>query len=265
LHSSASDGTYHSRDLVRMAIEKRLAAISITDHDTVAGIGAALEAAEGTDLALIPGIELSAVLDAREVHLLGYFIDPTAKPLQETLALLADSRTQRARRIIAKLTTLGLPLHWEKISDAYQANGVIGRPHIARALINEGYVHSVEEAFALYLGHGAPAYVPRYKLSPAAAVKLILEAGGLPVLAHPLDVTDLVPTLVEQGLAGIEAFYRGYTLGQISELLSLAKRFKLLTTGGTDFHDDGQSGSVAMGSVYVPANTVDKLRARLSR
>lgn len=265
MHSNASDGTYSPGDLVRMAIESQLAAISITDHDTVAGLEAAAEAAKGPQLELVPGIEFSAVVDAREVHLLGYFIAPEAGRLPETLAALADSRTQRARKIVDKLAEIGLPLGWERISEAHHENHVIGRPHIARALVDQGYVRSVEAAFTLLLDRGAPAYVPRYKLPSSTAVKLILEAGGLPVLAHPLAVTDLLPVLVEQGLVGLEVFYRGYTLGQISELLSLANRFKLLTTGGTDFHSEGRMDSVPMGSVYVPPDTVEKLRTRLSR
>ena len=246
-----------------MAIETRMTAISITDHDTVSGIEAALEVSKGFPLELIPGIELSTVLDSREIHLLGYFIDPGAECLQETLTLLVESRTERARKIITKLDEIGLPLSWENISDTNHDNKVIGRPHIARALVGEGYVRSTNEAFELFLNRGAPAYVPRYKLSPSAALKLILEAGGLPVLAHPLEVTDVVPLLVEQGLVGLEVFYRGYTLGQISELLSLANRFGLVPTGGTDFHGNDREGAVPMGSVYVPPDTVEKLRARL--
>lgn len=240
-----------------------MAAISITDHDTVAGIEPALEASRGFPLEFIPGIELSTVLDSREIHLLGYFIDPGARCLQETLTLLVESRIERARKIISKLGDIGLPLSWEKILSTCRDSDAIGRPHIARALVAEGYVRSTSEAFELFLSRGAPAYVPRYKLSPFAALKLIFEAGGLPVLAHPLEITDVVPLLAERGLVGLEVFYRGYTFGQISELLSLANRFSLVPTGGTDFHGDDQDDAVPMGSVYVPPDTVEKLHARL--
>jgi len=239
--------------------------MSITDHDTVAGIGVALRASQGTSLELIPGVEIGIVMGSREVHLLGYYVDAKSSRLRETLAVLRASRLERAKEIIAKLSQLGIVICPERVRDGLSEDRAIGRPHIARALVDEGFVASTEEAFDRYLSSGAPAYVPRYRLLPQEALELIREAEGIPVLAHPLHITEFLPLLVEEGLAGLETFYRGYTSGQTSELLSLAHRYHLVPTGGSDFHGGDRSDAVSLEGVYVPPDTVEKLRARLNR
>ena len=265
MHSTASDGVYPPDDLVRMALDRRLSAMSITDHDTVAAVEVALRASEGTSLELIPGVEISTVIESREVHLLGYYIDPESSRMQEAFAVLRASRLERAKKIISKLDQLGIEICPEQVHHALGEDRAIGRPHIARALVDGGFVSSTEKAFDRYLRSGAPAYVPRYRMSPQEVLKLIRGAGGIPVLAHPLGVTEFLPLLVEEGLAGLEVFYRGYTSGHISELLSLAHRFHLVPTGGSDFHGGDRSDAVSLGGVYVPPDTVEKLRARLNR
>jgi predicted metal-dependent phosphoesterase TrpH len=248
-----------------MALDRHLSALSITDHDTVAGVGDALSASQGTSLVVIPGVEIGSVIESREVHLLGYYIDPESSRLRETIAVFRASRLERAKKIISKLGQLGIVLSSEWVRLAQSEDRAIGRPHIARALVDEGFVSTLEEAFDRYLGLGAPAYVPRYRLPSREVLELIREAGGIPVMAHPLYTTEFLPQLVDEGLEGLETFYRGYTSGQTSELLSLAHRYHLVPTGGSDFHGRDRSDAVSLGGVYVPPDAVEKLRARLDR
>jgi len=236
--------------------------MALTDHDTVAGVEAALQAAQDTPLEVIPGVEISTLVGSGECHLLGYFVDHKSPRLQEKLALFGNSRLKRAEKMVSTLNRLGVHIPWEKVSSIVEEDGIVGRPHIAQALVDAGHVSSVGEAFDRYLNRGGPAYVERFKISPVEAVDLIHEADGLPVLAHPLGVTDTLPELVDRGLAGLEVFYRGYSLGEISELLSLARRYNLVPTGGTDFHGRPEPDAVPLGGVYVPPDTADRLRER---
>ena len=181
LHSTASDGQFSPAELVAMALERGLLVIALTDHDTTEGVDEALEAAKGTGLEVIPGIELSTDVPQEEVHLLGYYLDHHNPAFQEKLRAMRDARRQRAKRMLAKLAALGLPLEWERIAEL-AGGGTIGRPHIAQAMVERGYVASTEEAFALYIGRNGPAYVERYKLSPLEAIRLIEEAGGLSLI-----------------------------------------------------------------------------------
>jgi len=248
-----------------MALDRHLSAISVTDHDAVTGADLALDASEGTDLEVVPGVEIGTLIDSREVHLLGYFIATDSPRLHEALALLRRARLERAKEIVDKLTQLDVRISLQQVSDIAGDTEAIGRPHIAHALVKEGVVPSAKEAFDRYLSQGAPAYVPRYRMSAADVLDLIREADGLPVIAHPLDVLHVVPLLVDRGLGGLEAFYRGYTPGQISDLLEVANRYGLVPTGGTDFHGFDRDDAIVPGGVYVPPDTVERLRARRGR
>lgn len=260
LHSTASDGQYSPSELVAMALERNLLAVAITDHDTTAGIDEALEAARGTRLEVIPGVEISCDVPHEEVHLLGYYLDHHHPALQEKLRAMRDARLQRAKGMLAKLTTLGFPLPWEVVAELAGGDSV-GRPHIAGAMVKMGYVASTDEAFVLYIDRNGPAYVERYKISPLDAVSLIKEARGLPVLAHPRRVTHFLPDLVERGLVGLEVYYNGYSPEDIQGLADLARKFDLIPTGGSDFHGAGLVYTVEMGSVKVPVESVECLRA----
>jgi len=260
LHSTASDGQYSPSELVAMALERNLLAVAITDHDTTAGIDEALGAARGTRLEVIPGVEISCDVPHEEVHLLGYYLDHHHPALQRKLRAMRDARLQRAKGILAKLATLGFPLPWEVVAELAGGDSV-GRPHIARAMVKMGYVASTDEAFVLYIDRNGPAYVERYEISPLDAVSLIKEARGLPVLAHPLKVTHFLPDLVERGLVGLEVYYNGYSPGDIQGLADLARKFDLIPTGGSDFHGAGLVYTVEMGSVKVPVESVECLRA----
>lgn len=256
LHSTASDGKFSPAELVKMALERGLEVISITDHDTTDGIEEALEAAKGTNLEVIPGVEISADIPRKEVHLLGYYIDHRDGTFEEVLRLIRRYRVKRALAMLEKLASLGIRLKWDMVMEI-AGRGSVGRPHIAQAMVEEGYVSSMEEAFLLYIGRDGPAYVERYKLAPSEAVRLIKGAKGLAVLAHPSKVIELLPSLVKAGLVGIEARYNDYPEEEVEYLAGLARKYNLVPTGGSDFHGHERSG---IGSVWVPMEWVKRLR-----
>lgn len=261
LHSSASDGSHTPADLVRMCLDRGLRYIGLTDHDTTGGIQEALDAAWGTPLTVIPGVEISTETEGpNEVHILGYHIDYQSEPLQERLTRLRESRYERAHKVLDLLAQNGCPVSWQRVS-SLAGTGSIGRPHIAQAMVEARYVESVEMAFQRYLRRGAPAYVPRAKLLPAEAIQLVLEAGGVPVLAHPSRIMEQVPALVQAGLKGIEAYYFGYPEPEIEHILGIAEKHGLIATGGTDFHGVGITNAPEPGAVYVPDSAVEALQA----
>jgi len=244
-----------------MALAQHLTTIAITDHDSVDGVSEALSAAQGTDLEVIPGIEINTDYPGSEVHLLGYYVDYTSRILVATLRRLRESRRHRAERMIRKLAEIGLLVDLDRVREI-AGKGTIGRPHIARALVECGYVRSIPEAFARYIGRNGPAYVERFKLTPEDAIRLILDAGGVPVLAHPLDCKVLIAPLAAVGLMGLEAYYTGYTEEQTSLLVAEAKALGLIVTGGSDFHGPDVTPGITLGGVKVPCTVVEMLKAR---
>ncbi len=262
LHSTASDGKYTPSQLVQLALRKKLRAIALTDHDTTDGIEEALSAAQQTGLTVIPGVEISTnVSGDLELHILGYHVDHRHAPLQKRLQELRESRLVRAREILRLLAKAGLPLPWERVL-AMAGHGSIGRPHIAQAMVEANYVNSVENAFRLYIGRGGPAYVERYKLAPQDAIELIRQAGGLSVLAHPSQVTEYIPSLVQAGLVGLEVYYNGYEEAEKQSLAKLAGKHGLIATGGSDFHGPGITSATELGQVDVPWSAVEQLQAQ---
>jgi predicted metal-dependent phosphoesterase TrpH len=215
---------------------------------------------------VIPGVEINTDVDSHEVHILGYFIDDTEREFQAFLRRLRAGRVERAERMVEKLRALGAPVAWERVR-ALAGDGAVGRPHVARALVEAGRVASVQEAFERYLSRSGPAYVPRTRLSPEEAVEAILRVGGVPVLAHPGweasgPVIERVPLLVEHGLCGIEAFYPDHSPAMVARYLDVARRYGLIVTGGTDFHGGGVATRAPLGSVTVPPDVVPALRRR---
>lgn len=215
---------------------------------------------------VIPGVEINTDVEASEVHILGYFIDPSQEDFQTFLRRMRAGRVERAQRMVEKLASLGVPLEWPRVQDI-AAGAAVGRPHIARALVAAGRVGSPQEAFERYIGRAGPAYVPRVTLSPEEAVETIARAGGVPVLAHPGwdasgQVVHRLPRLVEHGLCGIEAYYPDHTPAMVSAYRDLARRFGLVVTGGTDYHGGGIATRAPLGSVPVPPEAVPALRAR---
>lgn len=267
LHTTASDGRLEPAELVSLAIEVGLDVIAVTDHDTIDGVVPALEAAEAHSLKVIPGVEINTDVGRGEVHILGYFIDYTDRKLAATLQKLRESRRERAQKMVAKLSDLGMKVDWQRVSELAQG-GTVGRPHVSQALFEKGYVSSEKEAFDKYIGHNGPAYVERYKLLPAEVVKLIIDAQGLPVLAHPADIAglnELVPKLKAVGLVGLEVYYRDYSPAIISRLVKIAEQYDLVTTGGTDYHAFGDGLETDIGGTLSPAGSVEQLFALASK
>lgn len=260
-HSTASDGLLSPAELVRQAKDAGLALIALTDHDTTNGLEAALGAGQANQLEVVPGIELNTEISGAEVHVLGYFLDYQQPAFQHTLQTLRDMRVTRAQRMVEKLRALGINITWERVREL--AAGTVGRPHVAAALVEKGYAESIPDAFNRYLYHGGPGYVPRYKLSPLDACRLIQSVHGLPVLAHPIYITELeqiLPSLCEAGLAGMEVYYGDYEAKTVKYLKKLAEQHHLIPTGGSDYHGPGIHPT-PLGTRQVPVESVERLRA----
>ncbi len=264
VHTTASDGRLEPREIVGLAVKVGLDVIAVTDHDTVGGVTPALAAADTfPSLTVIPGVEINTDVPHGEVHVLGYFIDYTGRKLGTTLQGLRDSREGRAQKMIAKLSGLGMEIEWQRVQELAQG-GSVCRPHIAQALSEKGYVSSEKEAFDKYIGHDGPAYVDRQKVLPVEAVKLIIEAQGLPVLAHPAGIDNLdevVSELKGAGLVGIEVYYRDYGSDVMDRLLKTAKQYELVPTGGSDYHAFGDGSEVMIGEACAPHQSVERLFA----
>ena len=240
-HTTVSDGSMLPAELMKYAKHKGLKAIAITDHDTTDGLYEAVQEGKRIGLEVIPGIEISADFSP-EMHILGYFPNGDYSGISGILVDLRSKREERNPRIVNKLNELGLGISMEEVL-AKSSGGVTGRPHIAKVLIEKGYVHSLEEAFDKYLASGRPAYFKKDKLTPRQCIGEISAAGGLPVLAHPIylrmeyeQLDALLAELVQSGLKGVEAYYVDNTPQQTGMLLKLAEKHRLLVTGGSDFH-----------------------------
>ena len=264
IHSTASDGKLSPASLIKKAAELGLKYVALTDHDSIAGIVPAIEAAKDfPGLTFIPGVEISTDLPDGEAHILGYYMDYASPEFVQQLEKFRDSRIGRGRGMVEKLAELGLKIDWARVQEI-AGDGSIGRPHVAQAMLEKGYVKTFEEAFDVYIGHGRPAYVEREKMVPQEAVKLIIRAKGIPVLAHPFTVKEpaaMVKGLKPAGLAGIEAYYKDNTSAATKATLQLAEQYGLIATGGTDYHGIGNSGEVMMGSTEVPLAAAERLIA----
>ena len=263
IHSTTSDGRFSPEEIVRKAAGVGLSVIALADHDSVDGIAPALEAAKAfPGLRVIPCVEISTDTANGEVHILGYFIDYTNQELKVALEKFRSSRRRRAQGIIAKLADLGIHIDWQRVQE-FATGSTIGRPHIAQAMLEKGYITSLPEAFTRYLGQGGSAHVEREKMTPVEAVELIARADGLPVLAHPFTTSEPEAVVIElkaAGLVGIEAYFHDLTADEVKNLISLADRYNLIATGGTDYH--GLDDSEAMlGSVDVPLASAERLIA----
>ena len=265
IHSTASDGRYSPPEIVRKAVGLGLEVIALTDHDTTDGLAAALEEArKSKKLEFIPGVEVSADVPHGEVHVLGYFIDYTSEELATALERFRNSREGRAQGMVAKLAEFGIHISWQRVREI-AGDGTIGRPHIARAMLEKGYISTLKEAFDKYIARDGPAYVEREKLTPVEAVQLIIRNSGIAVMAHPFTVPEpeaMIAELKAAGMAGIEAYYDGYTGEDIGRLLALAKNLGLMVTGGSDYHGLDESNETLMGGVEVPKEVVQGLIAR---
>lgn len=264
-HTKASDGTCDPAENVRLAKEAGLAAVAITDHDTVAGVPAARKVAEEFGIEVIPGIEVSSVGRGQDIHVLGYFVPYEDEAFQERLVSLRETRHERNQLLIARLQELGIPITLENVYRRKQGTDKnMGRPHIAEELIELGVVASIDEAFAKYLGKEGAAYVNPPRITPQQAISLIKDAGGAAVLAHPglYDADDLVEELIAFGLDGIEVNHPDNDPDQRARYTSWANEHGLVITGGSDFHGwRGEEPFHAMlGTHTAPMEAVEKLR-----
>lgn len=260
LHTLFSDGTYSAQELIAQATRHGLSAIAVVDHDTVGGIESAANAAEGKGIEVLPGIELTSEYDGLEIHILGYLIDYKRADLLERLDFLRNNRIERVYKIVARLEDMGVRLDVQSIFDLAK-NGSVGRLHVARAMLKEGLVDSVQEAFRRYIGDKCPAYIAGFRFSPQEAIEVIKDTGGIPVLAHPyiLGRDDLIPQFVNCGLMGLEVYYPEHSQSMVNFYLDIAKKFNLLVTGGSDCHGYAKA-EIQIGSVKIPYALVDKLK-----
>ncbi|MBM3140513.1 MAG: PHP domain-containing protein [Chloroflexi bacterium] len=261
-HSTASDGRLAPAEVVRLAAARGVRVLALTDHDTTAGLAeAGAEARRATGFRLIPGVELSCDVPGNELHLLGLFIDPVDGALQARLERMRAERVERARRITAALEREGAPVHWARVQ-AIAGEASVGRPHVARALVEAGHVSTIEQAFDRFLARGQPAYVERERLDPAEAIALVRGARGLAVFAHPSFSDDHeahAETMARLGLAGLEVYYRDYDTAKVAGLRALAERFGLVPTGGSDFHSFDRDGERAPGEIPLPDAAVERI------
>jgi predicted metal-dependent phosphoesterase TrpH len=265
LHTTHSDGTYTPAQVVDLARRSGLAAIALTDHDTLCGIPSAQTAAAGSALEIVPGVELSAEYHGREFHLLGYFIRLKDAALTEALHKLCAERTARFWQMVERLGRTGVRLDAERFQP-YIASGALGRRHLAEVLILAGQAGSVREAFQRYLGDGGPVALPKYRLPVREAIVLVRGAGGVASWAHPAyDCNrDSLAELRNWGLGALEAVYPAYGAGQVQELRARAAEFGLAITGGSDCHGP-ELPSRAVGTCSITAGELDCLRQLTQR
>ncbi|HHY77264.1 MAG TPA: PHP domain-containing protein [Clostridiales bacterium] len=262
IHTNASDGLLSPEEVVKWAIIKKLRAIAITDHDTITGIEPAINSNDRPDkLEIIPGVELNTEFDGKEVHILGYFIDYKNSWFLDILDKIQNSRYHRAKKMVEKLQHLGIKISFERVEEISKGNS-IGRPHIARAMVESGYVSDIPDAFDKYIGEGCPAYVERYKLTTREAIEVINKIKGIPVLAHPGLITDknIINYILDLDIMGIEVFHPKHDSDMINYLFSLSKKRGLFITGGTDCHGYMQNGQPIMGNVSIDYNKVLELK-----
>ncbi len=265
IHTNASDGLLSPEEVVKISVERRLKAISITDHDTTDGFVKIIEDARDNGLELVSGVELSCLYMDVDVHILGYFIDYKDPGFMKNINIYRQERYSRGKAIVAKLNEIGINLRMDTVTEI-AGDASVGRPHLAEALLKEEYVQTFDEAFARYLGYHAPAYVPKKHLDVGEAVNLIHKIGGLSVLAHPgtLKHDKFIPDFVDMGLDGIEAYHSSYKKNVVEHYKKLAKKYGIFCSGGSDCHGP-RKGSILIGSQKVPYSCLEKMKEALEK
>lgn len=261
LHTRFSDGTETVARVVELAKAAGLTAMAITDHDNTEAFAVAQPLAQQAGIELLPGIEMSASAEGEEVHVLGFLMDLNDAGLKQHLAEQQARRVGRVYEMVKRLGAVGVKISAKEVLEL-AGEGTVGRPHVARILMKHGYISSMQEAFAKYIGPKNPGFVPGSPLLPSRVITVIREAGGVPVLAHPIYLKrdDLIEQFVGQGLAGIEVYHSGHSPDQVRHYEMMADHFKLLKTGGSDFHGDSKEG-VAVGGMKAPYALVEALKA----
>ena len=263
LHTTASDGRCTPRELVDLASQAGVEVIAVTDHDTTAALAEVHICADEHHMEAISGIEITAIDEDRDLHVLGYFFDPRNEAMERFLASQRSVRIARVEAIGARLASVGLPIDVQSlVQQASRESGrSIGRPQIARAMVDAGHVNDTREAFDRWLGRGCPGFVPRIGSTPDAVIEIIHEAGGIASLAHPgkLRLDSRVKPLTEAGLDALEAFHPDHDDALVARYVQLARAFNLLVTGGSDFHGDPAHGRTP-GAVTLPFAEFERLR-----
>jgi len=244
LHTVFSDGSLTPEQLIDRASDRKINVIAVTDHDTTGGLTRALEYAVSKEITVVPGIEFSTRKREREIHLLGYFIEPDNKQLQRETEFILKSRRERAQKMVDLLQQRGLDLSFFEVEELAGKKGFIGRPHIARLMVQKGYISSMEEAFSdSFIGRGGQAYVERYRVSLSKAITLIKQAGGFAAVAHPGSMEkgsalsfQEIKELKKQGVTGLEVFHSQHGDRDTKSYREIAARLDLIVTGGSDFH-----------------------------
>lgn len=269
MHTTFSDGSITPEELIAMVVSQGVKAISITDHDNTRSWIPAQEAAKDVDLEVIPGIEINTYWKDQEVHVLGYFIDPDNESLQEVCARHNQARQDMIAHMVENLKKTGkLSITTEDITSLSVDGGSIGRPHVAKAIVNKGGASSISEAFRKFLVPTAATYYRRETVTPHEAVEAIYESGGIAVIAHPGDmpiIEELATDLINYGLRGLEAYHRSHSPGEIQFHCSLAERLGLIVTGGTDFHGVPENYPNSLSRLHVPDYVLDELKAEHKR
>ncbi|HEX5938905.1 MAG TPA: PHP domain-containing protein [Dehalococcoidia bacterium] len=263
LHSTFSDGILSPTDLVSLAADQGVTLMSLTDHDSTEGIAEATAACKAMGITLVPGSEVSTDIESDEVHVLGHFLDPADERLQAFLLRNREGRFDRGRRMVEQLNEIGITVSWERVQEI-AGEAAIGRPHIAQALVEQGHVATVAEAFERFIGRNGPAYAERVKLTPRQAVEFIVSIGGIATFAHPQFTTsarEVLPDLVDAGLSGIEVYYKDLDQEAVEVYLALANQYDLIPMGGTDYHGLNNPGERLPGRQVTPwpKEAVDRL------
>jgi predicted metal-dependent phosphoesterase TrpH len=262
LHTYFSDGTFSPEEVVAQAQSVGLAAIALTDHDTVEGCVRAAMACRAAGIDFVPGVELTAEQGGTEIHVLGYCIDVSNPKFLTEVARFQTVRQDRIREIVARLNRLGVPLEADAVFALANCKAP-GRPHVARALVSARLCGSLDEAFERFLKKNRPAWVPKHKMSAAEAISLVREAGGIASMAHPglNDADDSIPAMVDDGLEGLECYHTKHSPADSEHYLELARKYNLLVTGGSDCHGTSK-GRPLIGTVRVDLELVNRLQQR---
>lgn len=265
LHTNFSDGTERPERVVALAKEHGLSAIAITDHDNTDAFAIAEPVAAHAGIELIPGIEMSASAEGCEVHVLGFLFDLRHPVLVAHLTEQQARRVARVHEMVARLQRVGVAISAQDVL-ALAGEGTVGRPHVARILLKHGYVTTLAEAFKRFIGPDNPGFVPGSPLAPVQVIRVIREAGGVPVLAHPIYLKRdaLIESFVADGLVGLEVYHSSHTPEQVRHYEQLADRLHLLRTGGSDYHGDAKEG-LPIGAVKIPYALIEALRQWAAR
>ncbi len=265
VHTNYSDGFNSPKELIDKAKNKGIDVLGISDHDNLAGIEEATEYGKKVGVEIIPGVEISSDIMDREIHILGYFVEPGNAELERYLEFFRAERLKRADRIVKKLNILGLSL---KLDDVLRIarNSAVGRPHIAQAMVEGGFIGSYYEAFNKYIGNGCIAYEKKVHVSPRSAFKIISDAGGLSFIAHPgIMPENILKELIEDGVDGIEVIHPSHTAQLVKFYRGIVNEYFLLESGGSDYHGGKREDEKNLGKFYVNHSVVDAMRQRLMR